>query len=508
VSTEGLQVRNLSKIFPGTIALAGVDLDVPAGEIHGLCGGNGSGKSTLIKILAGVDQAEPGSSVRLAGSPEIDPARITPEESHALGIRVVHQDLGLFPDLTVAENIAFGAGFPLGPGSRIRWRELRRHSSELLERFEIKARADTIMRSLPRVAQTEVAIARALQDRTEDGGGLLILDEPTAALPQHEVESLKAVVRRHAERGQSILFVSHRLDEVLDLCDRVTVLRDGRRVADHATAELDEQGLFEAIVSRGFSVSDRKASTTVSHGDVALQLEDIWAGPLKGVDLSLRQGEILGIAGLIGSGRTELLRVIFGDMKKAGGTIRVDGEEVDFRHPDAAIRAGVAFVPETREEAIFPDFTVSMNLAAASLPGYWRGLRMRNSRMRSDSEALKSEFGVKTTSVETPITNLSGGNQQKVVLGRWLRQNPRLLLLDEPTHGVDAGARADIYELIHKAVDEGAAALVVASDFEELIAVVDRAVVLRDGRIVAELVGEALDADRLTALNYKDEEGS
>jgi ribose transport system ATP-binding protein len=496
-----LSISGLSKEFPGTRALSEVDFDVRPGEIHALCGGNGSGKSTLIKILCGVYQGEPGGVLRV-GDVEERADHMTPATAHAMGIRVVHQDLGVFPDMTVAENICLGSQFETGPGGNVRWRKVRRHTEELIERFEIPARPRTLMRDLSRAAQTQVAIARALQDQHAGSGGLLILDEPTSSLPVHEVDMLLTALRRYAAEGQSIMYVSHRLDEILALTDRVSILRDGVKAGTWITKELDEERLIELIVGRAV---DRVFLTMpdVESSDPVLEIEDLWAGPLKGLNLRVTKGEVVGIAGLLGSGRSELLRAVFGDLKAQKGTIRLLGQPIAFKRPDEAMDAGVAMVPENRAaDAAFLDLPVYNNMSVSVIGRYFRSMFLRERGMRKDARGLMDDFDVKAASERVPLNTLSGGNQQKVIMARWLRRDPKLLLLDEPTQGVDVGARADIYRVVRSAVAEGAAALVVASDFEELSHVVDRAIVLRDGKVIAEVTPADLTAHRLTELSY------
>jgi ribose transport system ATP-binding protein len=502
-TSEGsaLSIRNLSKEFPGTRALNGVDLDVSRGEIHALCGGNGSGKSTLIKILCGVYHGESGGEIECGGI-QVSADHTTPETAHQMGVRAVHQDLGVFPDLSVAENLALGHGFEVGRAGRVRWRKTRERAQELIERFEIAATPRTLLRKLSRAGQTQVAIARALQDQEFERGGLLILDEPTSALPAHEVELLLDWLRRYASTGQSILYVSHRLDEVLGLSDRVTVLRDGTKSGTWSAREMTEDQLIELIVGNKVERVFVEMPP-VSDSRPALEIEDLWAGPLCGINLRVNKGEVVGVAGLLASGRSKLLQAVFGNVPINRGVIRIDGQQVRFSHTANAIDAGVALVPENRaEDGAFLDLPLYDNISAAVIDDYWRGLLMRYRAMRSDSRELMEAFGVKASSVSALLNTLSGGNQQKVMMARWLRRAPRLLLLDEPTQGVDVGARADIYRMIRDAVAQGAAALIVASDFEELSHVVDRAVVLHGGRIVAEAASNELNAHRLTELSY------
>jgi ribose transport system ATP-binding protein len=502
-----LTIRNLSKEFPGTRALDSVDMEVTHGEIHALCGGNGSGKSTLIKILCGVYQGEAGGEITCGG---VDGTadHMTPAIAEAMGVRVVHQDLGVFPDLTVAENMSLGRGFETGRAGRVQWRKVRTRTKALIERFEIPATPRTLMRSLSRAAQTQVAIARALQDQDSSRPGILVLDEPTASLPVHEVELLLSSLKRYASEGQSIIYVSHRLDEILSLTDRVTILRDGVKTGTWTTADLTEDALIEMIVGRQIQ-RVFPHMPPVTDDSPALQIDGVWAGPLEDVNLTVKRGEVVGIAGLLGSGRSELLRAVFGDLAVSKGSIRVQDKPVRFAHPDAAMDAGIAFVPENRAaDAAFLDMPVYSNMSVSVIGKYWRGMLMRERRMRRDGNALMGDFGVKAASVSSPLNTLSGGNQQKVIMARWLQRSPSLLLLDEPTQGVDVGARADIYNFVRDAVSKGASALIVASDFEELSHVVDRAIVLRNGRIVAEVTAEQLNPHRLTELSYAEDGAS
>ncbi len=387
-----LTIRNLSKEFPGTRALDRVDLDVRRGEIHALCGGNGSGKSTLIKILCGVYQGEPDGEISCGGI-EGQADHMTPGLADQMGVRVVHQDLGVFPDLSVAENMSLGRGFETGRAGKVQWRKVRSRTKSLIERFEIPATPKTLMRSLSRAAQTQVAIARALQDQdSEHNRGILVLDEPTASLPVHEVDLLLAALRRYASEGQSILYVSHRLDEILGLTDRVTILRDGAKTGTWPTQGLSEDVLIEMIVGRqiGRVFPDMPPVTDETP---ILEIEDLWAGPLQGVNLRVKPGEVVGVAGLLGSGRSELCRAIFGDLAVKRGSIRLATKEVRFTHPEQAMRAGIALVPENRAaDASFLDQAVYSNLSVSVIGTYWRGLRMRERSMRVDGNALDGQL--------------------------------------------------------------------------------------------------------------------
>jgi ribose transport system ATP-binding protein len=497
---EVLRVTGLSKSYTSTQALNAVDFTVRSGEIHALIGGNGSGKSTLIKILAGVETGDAGT-IQI-GARTFDSGHYSSDQAHACGLRVVHQNLGVFPEMSVAENIALGYGFPTGFLRRIRWRRQRIRSAELLERFGVSISPRAPLGRLSKSDQTQVAIARALQGIEADQEGLLILDEPTASLPDHESKSLLDRLRRYAESGEAIVYVSHRLDEILSVADRVTVLRDGNVVGTFPVGELDEPRLVELIVGSRLA-EESLATPSVAGGATVLEVRGLAAGPLRDVDLRISAGEIVGVAGLLGSGRSELLRAIFGDLARFDGTMEVDSTAFAPRHPSDAMSVGLGYVPEDREAAAaFMDQSVSTNISVTRLSSYWRRLRFDDRARRRDATRAMDTFFVKAGGARDPLRTLSGGNQQKVILGRWLQGEPKLLLLDEPTQGVDVGARADIYGLVRAAVTKGMSALVVASDFEELAQVCDRVVVIRDGRIVAEVAGAEMNADRLVELTY------
>ena len=496
-----LRVHHLSKTFGGTRALVDVDLDVAPGEIHALLGGNGSGKSTLIKILAGVHPGDRGGEIEVAGRRARADAW-SPAQAFAAGLRFVHQNPAVFLDLSVAENIAIGHGFPTGLGARIHWRELHRRTRALLERFHVAATPETPLIALSPAARTMVAIARALQDRDETSGGILLLDEPTAALPAPEIDLLLDALRRYAAAGQTIVFVTHRIDEVQVIADRVTVLRDGRRAGALARAEITESRMVELIVGRPLEHLFPEPEGT-ARADVVLELRGVSGGLVRGVDLDVHRGEVVGIAGLVGSGSSETLRLVFGLVPRSSGSVLLGGAPLSDFDPAGAMAAGVAYVPADRAaEAIFVAMSVRENLSAAGVHRYWRGLRLRHAEEQRDAHASLRDFLIRAASESAPISTLSGGNQQKVILARWLRQRPRLLLLDEPTQGVDVGARAELWALVRRAAAEGTSVLVVSSDFDELARVCDRVAVMREGRVIAELSGRALDHNRLTELAY------
>lgn len=498
-SRSRVQIARLSKTFPGTRALNGVNLDIRAGEIHALIGGNGSGKSTLIKILCGIHQGDPGGTVRI-GNAETRADETTPAIARQNGVRVVHQDLGVFLNMSVAENLALGSHYERTWFQGIDWQSLKKRSETLLRRFEINAEPETVLGSLGPAVRTQIAIARALQSQTDSSSGLLILDEPTASLPAQEVEMLLAQLKRYAASGQAILYVSHRLDEILAIADRVSALRDGELVGTYDASEISENFLIELIIGKEVGKA-AKATARSSSSDVAFRARNLTVGPLRDVTFDVHKGEIVGIAGLLGAGRTELLRAIFGDLEVNSGEMEL--AKVDYRpsSPSAAIKAGVAYIPENRvQDAVFMDQTIATNIAMPAMGSYFRNGRIAQGRIDRDATDDISQFLVKANGADALLSHLSGGNQQKVVMARWLRLRPKLLLFDEPTQGVDVGARAEIYKLVRAATDAGAAALLVESDFEELTAVCDRILVIREGRIVTELRGAEMTPHRVAEL--------
>ncbi|MCW2679585.1 MAG: transporter, partial [Frankiales bacterium] len=399
----------------------------------------------------------------------------------------------------IAENIAFGTTFPKGRTGKIDWKALNKRTAELLELFQVDALPTTPLGLLRAADRTRVAIIRAVQDREGADSGVLVLDEPTAALPDSEVQLLLDSLRRYAANGQTILYISHRLDEVLSVADRVTVLRDGKKVGTVEAEGLTEGDLVELIVGRPL---DRMFPdhVDVADSDVVLSVRDLVGGPLRGVSLDLHQGEILGVAGLLGSGRSELLRMLFGAYPVVSGTITLGGREVRFTSPSAAMQAGVAYVPEERQaDALLQGQSVRHNMTAGDAGHYFSKLRFKHDKEKKDSADSIRRFLIRVAVDTQPVETLSGGNAQKVVLARWLRRKPAVLLLDEPTQGVDIGARAEIYALVREATRNGTSVLLVASDPEEMAHACDRVVVLRNGRIAAD-VRPPLEAHRLTEL--------
>lgn len=480
--SEVLRVVGLVKEFSGVRALDGVDLAVRPGTVHALLGGNGSGKSTLIRALAGVAPAEAGSFAM--NGTTIAAPEMTPRISRQSGFRFVHQQRAVFPDLTVAENLAIGHGWELGATRRIRWGRQRSRAAELLDRFSVRASPDQLLGSCSVATQTMVCVARAMQDL--EGSGLLVLDEPTSSFPPAQVDVLLEFVRKFARSGHAAIYVSHRLDEVVAVADHATILRDGRVDAEIVKDELSHDRLSRAIIGPAVtSVGIGAGSRRIADGPPLLEVRGLTGSLVSRADLDLKPGEVVGLAGLLGSGRSTLLELLFGSIARSGGTVRLGGADVPGADTRAAMRAGIAYIPEDRaSDAAFTDLTVLENISMATGGEHFRGGRLRHRSERRAARDLMTAFSIKAPSVAAPMSTLSGGNQQKVILARWLRREPKVILLDEPTQGVDVGARAEIWQLIRQAVDAGASALVATSDLDEMATFCDRALVLRSGRLV------------------------
>jgi ribose transport system ATP-binding protein len=482
-----LAFRGVSKRFGGTLAVDGIDLDVRPGEILALLGENGAGKSTLIKILAGVYLPDAGS-MRLRGQP-YDPG------SESGPIAFIHQDLGLIDWMTVAENIAFAQGFPRRLGL-IDWRTLRRRAAHSLARVAHGIDPEQRVQDLTRTEKSLVAIARALGTNAE----VLVLDEPTASLPKHEVETLFSVLRALKGRGVSMIYVSHRLDEVYAISDRLAVLRDGKLVAVRETAATDPAELVRLIIGRPpESVFVRPAR---QEGEPLLRFEQAVIQDVGPLDFTVQAGEIVGLVGLRGAGQELVGRALFGLLPLASGTVLLRGAVPDLSAPPSAIRAGICFVAGDRNaDSIAAGLNVRENMflnprASGRMPLAWR----RPGDEAAETVELGRAVDLQPNDPTAPIEDLSGGNQQKVVMARWFRIGGSVLALEDPTAGVDVGAKAEIYRLLAEAVGRGLAVLLISTDFEEVAKICHRALVFRGGRIVAELQGRSLTVEQLVQV--------
>jgi ribose transport system ATP-binding protein len=487
-----LRLEGLSKTFPGTRALTDVSLEIRPGEVHALVGQNGSGKSTLIKTLAGYHAPDPGATAELDG------------EGFALGhdvpdgLRFVHQDLGLVLELNAMDNLALRGGFISGFSGRVRWAEQERETYRILERFDVELDIHRPLAEATPVQRTVVAIAGALQG-WHGGGGVLVLDEPTAVLPHDEVERLLAMVREVQRSGTSVLYVSHRLDEIFELADRVTVLRAGRVVQTPPVAAVDHRGLAQLMVGSEVDPEYRAPVAARPDSPVVLELRDIRGRRLRGLNLEVHRGEILGIAGLPGDGVQELPYVVAGHAAHpTSGEIRVASRSSDWRPIADAGRYEIPLVPADRaHQAIIPQFAVRENLTLSVLDRITSRGRLAAAAEEKLVQHWSERLEVVSASTEAPISTLSGGNQQKVVLARCLARDPELLVLAEPTAGVDIGTRVAIYQLIAGLAREGLTVIVSSSDLGDLLAMCTRIVVLKEGRVGAELGADGLNEHEL-----------
>lgn len=490
-----LDVVSLSKTYPGQVALANASLRVMPGEVHALVGQNGSGKSTLIKLLGGYVKADHGDEVFIGGE-RVDLWSLDREMRRR--IRIVHQDLGLVPTLSTVDNLGLGRGYHTGTVGNIQWRREVARAQELLLGFGLAPDVRQPVAALSAAERAAVAIVRALQDWDSSRSGLLVLDEPTASLNRGEVDALFREVRRVAAQGAGVLFVSHMIDEVLELADRVTVLRDGRVVAAGVPAsELDETRLVELIVGR--PVGELFPDTDHVSGRPVLEAEMVFGLTLRGVSLKIREGEVLGVAGLVGSGREEIAGALFGATPRFAGKVLLDKRKV-FATPLDSIRAGVAFVPADRKSlGLDLEERLHEHVPLPRLGPLQRRGRLQHRQARRDAAEWIERLEVQPPLLDRRMEKFSGGNQQKAVLARWLRTEPRVLLLDEPTQGVDVGAKASIYRQVRTAADGGMAVLVASSDAEELVHLCDRVLVFRSGTVAVELRGSSLTEERLIA---------
>ncbi len=486
-----LSLRGVTKRFGGVTALAGVDFDLRAGEIHALLGENGAGKSTLIKILGGIHRADTGAvlidgtaqSVRGVG------------DADRLGIRIIHQELSLASNLSVAENIYLGRE----PG---RWgmldrRAMERAADNLIARLgmgEIRNVRQTVS-ELSVASRQLVEIARALATQAR----ILVLDEPTSSLSKSETESLFSTLNHLREQGVGIIYISHRLEEIMRLADRVTVLRDGHTVGTRGIGGVDQHELVRWMVGR--EIVDYFHRPETRPGEVALETRGLKNEKVRDVSFELRHGEILGIAGLVGAGRTELARALFGIDKLRSGTILVDGKEVSIRKPHDALEAGVVLIPEDRQgQGLVMIQTIAFNLALPWAKEWNPFCRPDRRKRGAIVDRAVSAFGIKISGPGAGMDSLSGGNQQKVLVSRWMEHRPKVLILDEPTRGVDVGAREEMFQIIARLVEEGMAVLLISSDLVEVLNMSHRIAVYRDGRILETLPAAAATMENVMQL--------
>ena len=472
-----VSLKGISKSFAGITVLRDVDFDVRAGEVHALLGENGAGKSTLIKIIAGVHAPDSGT-IRLG---EVSHSALSPKEARRGGIATVYQELLLFPELTVAENVFLGNA-PRTRFGALDWTTMRRRARQLLDSLDSPdLDVDAKVGTLSVANRQRVEIAKALSQEAR----VLIMDEPTAALADADIRRLIAVVKRLRERGVGIIYVSHKLPEIFELADRVTVLRDGALIGTRDIDEVTEQSLVAMMVGREIDHLFPRGEPQI--GEVILKVEGLSYGSrVRDISFELRRGEILGLSGLVGSGRTELALTLFGVTPATSGRIVIDGTPMTISSPKQARNLGIAYVPEDRgQQGLVRPMSIAQNNSMASLHNVARGIFIDvATELRRAKESI-TKLGVRARGPEQVVGQLSGGNQQKVVLGKWLETSPRILIMDEPTRGIDVGAKAEIHALMSRLAGEGMAILMISSELPEILGMSDRVMVMHGGRLMA-----------------------
>lgn len=477
-----LELAQISKQFPGVKALDGVQLDIRPGEVHALLGENGAGKSTLIKIISGVHKPDTGTLLMDGQPVQFN----SPREAQERGVATIYQELSLYPELTVAENIFMGHAprRSIGPIKIVDWNAMFERARELLASLnihdmDVRRKVGTL--NVGNRQRVEIAKALSINAR------ILIMDEPTAALTEADVERLFGIVRLLRERGVGIIYISHRLQEVFDLADRVTILRDGQYIDTQPVSATTESQLINKMVGRTIDQLFPKMPAKI--GAPVLQIRNLSRAPqTHNVSFEIRAGEIVGLAGLVGSGRSELAQVIFGMTPAESGEILVNGQKVKIRHPADAINLGIAYVPEDRgTQGLVRQMGVRENASMAVLESISRGTFISRRQEKSMAQQAIQQLGIRAYSTEQVVGKLSGGNQQKVVVSKWLASKPKLLIMDEPTRGVDVGAKSEIHRLMSQLVTEqGLAILMISSELPEILGMSDRVLVMRQGRIIAE----------------------
>jgi ABC-type sugar transport system ATPase subunit len=494
-----LDMQKVSKTFPGVQALKAVNFSIGYGEIHGLMGENGAGKSTLIKILTGVYHRDKSSGNITFDGREINP--LTPLQAQELGISTIYQEVNLVPYLSVSENISLGRE----PRKRgfIDWNAVHKHAEEVLKDMGVNIDVRKPVNEYGTAIQQMTAIARSLSINAK----LIVMDEPTSSLDGDEVKILFDVIRKLKEKQISVLFISHRIDEVFEITEKITILKDGELVGEYKTSELNKASLVSLMIGKDFDYASLTRKEGVFTGtEVLCGAKDIRQGTrLNGIDIAIRKGEVVGLAGLLGSGRTELAKILFGDTSPDTGAIEVNGKAVRFKLPKDAIKFNFAFCSEDRKaEGIMPQMSVKQNMTMAYLPSISRLGIINGGREKELVGGFIDRLKIKTYSINQRMDTLSGGNQQKVLLGKWLCMKPDFIILDEPTRGIDVGAKAEIERLIREIASEGISVLMISSEMVELIRNCDRVAVIRDGKKLGELTGSGISEENIMATIAKE----
>ncbi|AME25995.1 MULTISPECIES: sugar ABC transporter ATP-binding protein [Burkholderiaceae] len=498
MATPFLEMRAISKTFPGVKALDGVNLQIRQGEVLALAGENGAGKSTLMKILTGVYAPDPGGKILIEGN-EIEMR--DGNHARALGIGIIYQELSVVENLSVAENL-FLAREPLNRVGLLDRPRMEREARAMLETIELDVDPSTRVSELSVGQQQMVEIAKALAYQSK----VIIMDEPTASLSHHETRTLLQLIKRLRERDIAVVYISHRLEEIFELADHVTVLRDGRTVDTSPIAEVTRDSLVRMMVDR--ELSDLYPGSASSHatGVPVLEVRDLSLRATKGaearirdINFTLHRGEILGVAGLVGSGRTEIMEMIFG-IRPCTGSIAVDGKSVSIRNPHDAIEHGIGFVTEDRKaQGLVLGMSVRENFSLTHLKRYSPFQFLQRAKEDESCKQFVRSLGIKTPSTEQKVVNLSGGNQQKIVIAKWVARNPKVLIVDEPTRGIDIGAKAEVHALLARLASQGIGIIVISSDLLEVLAVSDRILIVREGRLNGEMTRAEATQERVMA---------
>ncbi len=481
-----LTMRGIVKTFPGTRALDGVDFTLRKGEVHALMGENGAGKSTLIKVLTGVYEKDAGS-IWVEGS-EGEAHIHSPQDAQNIGISTVYQEITLCPNLTVAENMFIGRT----AGQKVNWKEYEKRATEILDNLGIPARARQELSHCSLAVQQMVAIARAVDMQCK----VLILDEPTSSLDEKEVEMLFKLMRDLKSRGVGIVFVTHFLEQVYEISDRITVLRNGQLVGEYPVSELPQVELVARMMGKDLNDMEdleQVGAKSAGKAEVVYEASGLSSTECRPYDFSIRRGEVNGFTGLLGSGRSESVRAVFGADRVTGGKVKVKGKEVKISNPHDAMKNGIGYLPEDRKrDGIIADLSVRENiiLALQVMKGFFHP--MSKAQMKEFADEYIKTLQIKTASQDTPIKSLSGGNQQKVILARWLLTHPDYLILDEPTRGIDVGTKLEIQKLVLKLAEEDMSVTFISSEIEEMLRTCSRLIVMRDRKIVGELTGDQL----------------
>ncbi|WP_070971786.1 ribose ABC transporter ATP-binding protein RbsA [Vibrio sonorensis] len=490
MTTEAvLNISEIDKAFPGVKALDKASLNVYPGRVMALMGENGAGKSTLMKVLTGIYTADAGT-IHYHGNP----AHFSgPRESQQAGISIIHQELNLIPELTIAENIFLGREIT-GAFGRVLWQEMYQKADALLKRLNVMHSSKKLLGELSLGEQQMVEIAKALSFESK----VIIMDEPTDALTDTETESLFNVIRELREQGCGIVYISHRLKEIFEICDDVTVLRDGKFIGECQVEEIDEDGLIEKMVGR--KLEEQYPRIDVQHGDTCLEVVGLTGSGVHDVNFTLKRGEILGISGLMGAGRTELMKIIYGALPSEKGVINLDNRTINPASPQDGLANGIAYISEDRKgDGLVLGLSVKENMSLSALNQLSKGVQIQHGDEVTAVEDFIRLFNIKTPTREQIIGNLSGGNQQKVAIAKGLMTKPKVLILDEPTRGVDVGAKKEIYQLINQFKAEGMSIILVSSEMPEVLGMSDRILVMHEGRISGEFDAKDADQEKLLA---------